>query len=41
MNSVVKELFEDFEPLLPKDAVFSPAQMSAIQETESILVNKA
>ena len=29
MDSAVKELFEDFEPQVPKDAVFSPAQMSA------------
>ena len=41
MDSVVEELFEDFEPQVPKDAVFSPAQMSAIQETVSASVNEA
>ena len=41
MNSAVDELFEDFAPQVPKDAVFSPAQMSAIQETVSTSVNEA
>ena len=41
MDSAVDELFEDFEPQVPKDAVFSPAQMSAIQETVSTSVNEA
>ena len=41
MDSAVEELFEDFEPQVPKDAVFSPAQMSAIQETVSTSVNEA
>ena len=40
-DSAVEELFEDFEPQVPKDAVFSPAQMSAIQETVSTSVNEA
>lgn len=41
MDSAVEELLEDFEPQVPKDAVFSPAQMSAIQETVSASVNDA
>ena len=41
MDSAVEELFEDFKQQVPKDAVFSPAQMSAIQETVSASVNKA
>ena len=41
MDSAVEELFEDFERQVPKDAVFSPAQMLAIQETVSTSVNKA
>lgn len=41
MDSAVEELFEDFEPQVHKDAVFSPAQMSAIQETVSATVNEA
>ena len=41
IDSAVDELFEDFEPQVPKDAVFSPAQMSAIQETVSTSVNEA
>ena len=41
MDSTVEELFEDFEPQLPKDAVFLPAQMSAIQETVLTSINEA
>ena len=41
MDSAVEELFEDFQPQVPKDAVFSPAQMSAIQETMSNSVTPA
>ena len=41
MDSAVEELFKDFKPQVPKDAVFSPAQMSAIQETVSTSVNEA
>ena len=41
VDSEVEELFEDFEPQNPKDAVFSPAQLSAIQETVSTSVNEA
>ena len=41
MDSAVEELLEDFEPQVPKDAVFSPAQMLAIQETVSASVNEA
>ena len=41
MDSAVEELFEDFEPQVSKDAVFSPAQMSAIQETVSTSVHEA
>ena len=41
MDSAIEELFEDFEPQVAKDAVFSPAQMSAIQETVSTSVNEA
>ena len=37
----VEEMFEDIEPLIASDAVFSPAQMSAIQETVSTSVNEA
>ena len=41
MDSAVEELFEDFEPQVPKDAVFSPAQMLTIQETVLASVNEA
>ena len=41
MDSAVEELFKDFKPLVPKDVVFSPAQMSTIQETVLTSVNKA
>ena len=41
MDSAVEELFEDFEQQVPKDAVFSPTQMLAIQETVLTSVNKA
>ena len=37
----MEEPFEDFDPQVPKDAVFLPAQMSAIQETVSASVNEA
>ena len=41
MDSAVEELFEDFKLQVPKDAVFSPAQMSFIQETLSTSVKVA
>ena len=41
VDSAVEELFEDVEPQILQDAVFSPAQMSAIQETVSTSVNEA
>ena len=40
MDSAVEELLEDFEPQVPKDAVFLPTQMS-IQETVLTSVNEA
>ena len=40
-SAVEEELLEDFEPEVLQDAVFSPAQMSAIQETVSTSVNEA
>lgn len=41
VDSAVEELLEDFEPEVPQDAVFSPAQMSAIQETVSTSITEA
>ena len=41
VDSAVEELFEDVEPQILQDAVFSPALMSAIQETVSTSVNEA
>ena len=41
VDSAVDELFEDVEAQILQDAVFSPAQMSAIQETMSTSVNEA
>ena len=40
-SAVEEELLEDFEPEVLQDAVFSPAQMSAIRETVSTSVNEA
>lgn len=40
IHSAVKELFKDFKPQVPEDAVFSSAQMSAIQKTMLTSVNK-
>ena len=37
----MEELFEVFEAQVTKDAVFSPAQMLAIEETVSASVNEA
>ena len=41
VDSAVEELLEDFEPQVLQNAIFSPAQMSAIQETVSTSVNEA
>ena len=41
VDSAVDELFEDVEAQILQDAVFSPAQMSPIQETVSTSVNEA
>ena len=41
VDSAVDELFEDVEPQILQDVVFSPTQMSAIQETVSTSVNEA
>ena len=41
IDSAVEELLEDFEPEVLQDAVFSPAQMSAIQETVLTSINEA
>ena len=40
VDSAVEELFEDAEPQILQDVVFSPAQMSAIQETVSTSVHE-
>ena len=37
----VEEMFEDIKPLIASDAVFMPAQITAIQETVSTSVNEA
>ena len=41
VDSAADELLEDFEPEVLHDSVFSPAQMSAIQETVSTSVTEA
>ena len=41
VDSATDELLEDFEPEVLHDSVFSPAQMSAIQETVSTSVTEA
>jgi len=41
VNSAVEELLEDFEPQVLQNAIFSPTQMSALQETVSFSVNEA
>jgi len=40
-DSAVEEILEDFVSQVLQDVVFSPAQMSAIQETVSTSVNEA